>query len=371
MSSFLSPVFGAGAQLFTNAGIPLAGGKIYTYLAGTTTLAATYVDNTQGTINANPIILDSSGRPPQEVWLQGGLTYKFVVTDSAGTPVGYTYDNVGGVNDATYPQQSTSEWFTGSTPTYVSATSFTVPGDQTTTYVAARRIKASVTAGTSYSSISSSSFGAGVTTVNVTNDSTTLDAGLSVAQYGIISPSPTSLPTTLVQSSTVQNQTVVSFTSGGTASAFTLTPVPAIAATAAGQEFDVTFHTTNSASPTMAINGLAALPLYKVSSTGGYIALASGDVVNGWRSKCVVLNGGAQILVRSTILGTTGTGVLVLSDSAALTGVPTAPTATLGTNSTQIATMAALLAQALAPPNLPGYIPFASASLNKASYGVL
>jgi hypothetical protein len=42
--------------------------------------------------------------------------------------------------------------------------------------------------------------------------------------------------------------------------------------------------------------------------------------------------------------GTTGTGALVLQDSPELTGVPTAPTAALGTNTTQIATTAFVLA---------------------------
>jgi len=56
-----SPI-GNGQQWFTNAGVPLSGGKINTYAAGTTTPIATYTDNTGATPNANPIILDSTGR---------------------------------------------------------------------------------------------------------------------------------------------------------------------------------------------------------------------------------------------------------------------------------------------------------------------
>ena len=68
MAAYLSPIFGAGAQLFNNQGIVLAGGKIWTYQAGTTTPLGTWTDSTQVVVNANPIILDSAGRPPNEIW---------------------------------------------------------------------------------------------------------------------------------------------------------------------------------------------------------------------------------------------------------------------------------------------------------------
>jgi hypothetical protein len=49
---------------FVNAaGEPLVGGKLYTYIAGTTTLQTTYTDSTAATANTNPVILDSRGRP--------------------------------------------------------------------------------------------------------------------------------------------------------------------------------------------------------------------------------------------------------------------------------------------------------------------
>jgi len=126
MSAFLSPVFGAGAQLFNNQGIVLSGGKINTYLAGSTTPQATWTDSTQAVQNSNPIILDSTGRitGSGEMWLQSGIAYKLVVTDSANNPIG-TWDNISGVNDIV---GTASEWATtGLTPTYISGTSFSVP----------------------------------------------------------------------------------------------------------------------------------------------------------------------------------------------------------------------------------------------------
>ncbi len=43
-------------------GVPLSGGKVYTYSAGTTTPKESYTTAAAGTPNANPVILDSSGR---------------------------------------------------------------------------------------------------------------------------------------------------------------------------------------------------------------------------------------------------------------------------------------------------------------------
>jgi hypothetical protein len=98
MSVLLSPFAGAGQQFFDNNGNVLSGGKIYTYAAGTTTPAATYTSNTGLTPNANPIVLDSAGRLPNQVWLTSGAAYKFVLNTSADVTLG-TFDNVPGVND--------------------------------------------------------------------------------------------------------------------------------------------------------------------------------------------------------------------------------------------------------------------------------
>lgn len=98
MAVNLSPVFGVAAQLFNDNGDPLAGGKIYTYLAGTNTPAPTYTTSAGSTAHSNPIVLDGAGRVPTgEIWLTDGITYKFVVEDSASALIG-TYDNLTGIN---------------------------------------------------------------------------------------------------------------------------------------------------------------------------------------------------------------------------------------------------------------------------------
>ena len=78
-------------QIFGSDGAPLVGGKIYTYLAGTTTPTATYTDSSAGTANTNPIILDSYGQA--NIWLLSTVIYKFVVKTATDVLL-YTVDNI-------------------------------------------------------------------------------------------------------------------------------------------------------------------------------------------------------------------------------------------------------------------------------------
>ncbi len=96
MSVNLSPVAGAGWQFFDNNGVPLAGGLLYTYLAGSSTPAATYTTNAGSVANSNPIVLDSAGRPPNEVWLTGGISYKFILQSSVAVQI-WSMDNLSGL----------------------------------------------------------------------------------------------------------------------------------------------------------------------------------------------------------------------------------------------------------------------------------
>ena len=96
---FLSPI-GNGAQYLGVSLTLLAGGTLTTYQAGTSTPLATYTTNLGNVTNSNPITLDSSGRPPQEIWLVQGSSYKFVLADSLGSIIA-TYDNISGINDPT------------------------------------------------------------------------------------------------------------------------------------------------------------------------------------------------------------------------------------------------------------------------------
>lgn len=89
----------AKAQFIDAAGIPLAGGFLYTYAAGTTTPQATYTDSTAATANSNPIVLDSRGEA--NIWL-GSATYKFKLCDSTNTEI-WTVDNISAPTTALSP----------------------------------------------------------------------------------------------------------------------------------------------------------------------------------------------------------------------------------------------------------------------------
>lgn len=190
MAYYLSPVL--NDQQFDSNGDPLAGGLIYTYLTQTTTPETTY-KTSLGVAHTNPIVLDSSGNLPTgtQLWLSGTIVYTFVVKTSVGVTL-RTIDNISGVNDAIGQQ---SEWvnYTSTAITYLSATSFSLAGDQTSIFTVGRRIKSINSGGTVYSRISASVYGS-VTTVTLVNDSGSLDAGLSAVYYGLLDAVNPSLP---------------------------------------------------------------------------------------------------------------------------------------------------------------------------------
>src|SRR5690606_21093579 len=108
-----------------------------------------------------PIILNALGFSPNPIWLTAGVSYKFVIKNGDGATL-KTIDDISGINDAAVSQ---SEWVvSGLVPTYIDATSFSVDGDQTSIFQVGRRLKTTNTSGLIYSGISSSTFGAGITT---------------------------------------------------------------------------------------------------------------------------------------------------------------------------------------------------------------
>lgn len=100
MSINLSAFAGAGAQFFDANGVPLSGGLLYTYLAGTTTPATTFTSSSGAQNNTNPIVLNSAGRTPAEIWVNGGVFYKFVLKSSTFVQIG-SYDNIPAIDDIT------------------------------------------------------------------------------------------------------------------------------------------------------------------------------------------------------------------------------------------------------------------------------
>lgn len=93
MASVLLSPYGNGQQFFDDNGTPLAGGLIYTYQAGSSTPLVSYTDNGGNVANPNPIVLDASGRVPNEIWLLVGYSYKFILQNADAVLI-QTLDNI-------------------------------------------------------------------------------------------------------------------------------------------------------------------------------------------------------------------------------------------------------------------------------------
>jgi hypothetical protein len=195
-AAFLSPI--SNDQVVDSNGSPLVGGYWQVFLAGTSTPVTTYTDSTGVTPQPTNITLDAAGRPANPIWLSGGIPVKFRLHSAAAVPL-LTIDNVSGINDPANVTAQDQWVLYGAAPTYISGTSFSLVGDQTGIFQIGRRLKSSNSGGIRYSSITNSVYGA-VTTVTVTNDSGTLDAGMSAVSYGLLSSVSSSVPTTIARS---------------------------------------------------------------------------------------------------------------------------------------------------------------------------
>ena len=155
-------------------GSPLAGGKLYTYAARTNVPKDTYQSEDQVTANSNPVILNTEGYA--NVYLDGA--YKMVLKDADENEI-WTADPV--------TAAQASEWDNCQAATYVSATSFSLVGDQTAIFEADRRVRIDNNVATySYSTIVSSSYAAGNTTVSISGAMVT--TGIVNACTSIVGP---------------------------------------------------------------------------------------------------------------------------------------------------------------------------------------
>lgn len=86
-------------------GLPYAGGQLFFYLTGTSTLTPTYADSSLATPNSNPVVLDSAGNAGS-VFLNPSIVYKVVLEDSDNNLI-WTYDPVYPFADAGVAQNIT------------------------------------------------------------------------------------------------------------------------------------------------------------------------------------------------------------------------------------------------------------------------
>jgi hypothetical protein len=134
-------------------GEPLSGGKLYTYLAGTTTPKATYTSEDGVVANTNPVILNAEGYA--DVYLIG--SYNMVLYDLNDNMI-WSSDPVSSTGDV--------EWANCEIASYISTTSIQVSGNVTSKYDKYRRVRVdNGVSNYSYSTVLSSSYAGGYTTI--------------------------------------------------------------------------------------------------------------------------------------------------------------------------------------------------------------
>lgn len=296
----LSPIFNLPFFTDTN-GEPLAGGKIFTYEAGSNSvLKETYTTQAGTASNPNPIVLDAAGRLPggTNIWLQNNELYNLVLTAPDGTTVLKAFDNVSGVIVATGGGggATVSVWVAPvPEATYLSGTSFLVVGNYTAEFAPGNRVRFTLSTGYTYGLVTASSFASGNTTVTIINDGVALNPSLSVAEYSILIASPgetvdaggvsyfDSQPYTTANTvgwQFKQTATLLFTTNAKVASlprvwltsgspAYILTTTPAITDYTLDATFVVKFVQANaSVAATLNIDGVGAKPLKQYSPTG-------------------------------------------------------------------------------------------------------
>ena len=186
----------------------------------------------------------------------------------------------------------TGIWVGGLAWTVISGTQASIQGDQTvatgTGYIiVGNRVQAFVTAGTIYGTITAAVAGGGITTVTVTWDAgAALDSGLTDIRQALdLSKVITSAP---------NNYAVI--TNGGSGSAFTGAISPIILSYVQAAEYRVRWTQASQGNDTIALNGLAALTVKKISA-GALVNLAAGDIPAGTVSDLIYDSAGPTLIL--------------------------------------------------------------------------
>jgi hypothetical protein len=260
-------------QFLLATGLPAVGAQLFSYVASSVnTKQPTYADASGSVANPNPILLNALGEVPNELWVSATQSYKFVFspagdTDPPTSPI-FTVDNVPGAPSS---NAVASEWVdSGLTPTFGSATTFTVPGNQTSIFQIGRRVRTQNAGGTIYSTITNSVFGA-LTTVTVVNDAGVLDVGLSAVAYSFISSVHSSIPGAITGSFTTLSASGLTTSTVGNN-----LPFYTAASATTGFSF-INVSNTSGAMSQFGVNGTTANAIFTNGvALDGWIAFANG-----------------------------------------------------------------------------------------------
>jgi len=260
-------------QFSDNNGVPYSGGKVYFYEPGTTTPKDTYTDQTGDTANPSPVILDSRGEAA--IWLNGFYKVNLKTSDDVQVS-GYPIDNVSSGSAST--SVTITEWTSpGDTPTYISATQFSVLGDQSTVYQVNRRIKCTVGASIYYGVITAVAYTT-LTTVTISLDSGNLTASLSIVDVGILTVTNPSIPESArkvanatisghaVNAGQVQAGSLTYVADTGTADAYAGALAPAITAYITNMVFKMRIANANTiTAPTLNLNSIGTKTIKRIN----------------------------------------------------------------------------------------------------------
>jgi len=305
MTQKLNPF--SGRQFLDANGDPYSGAKLFTYLEGTSTKQTVTKDEAGTSNHANPIILNSKGEPAdvggsaQAIWQPDGIAIKLVLAPSTDSdpPIAAiaSWDNIEGIND-TAASGGSAQWVDGTTPTYVNATTFTVTGDQSSTYHVGRRVKTINSGGTIYSTITAVAYTT-LTTVTIRNDSGLLDSGLSAVSYGLLSSVNNAIPSNIP---TLDNIITNPEVTGGAADAYTVDLKESTYVT--GRVYAAQIHADNTGASTINISGLGAKNVKLTDGNDPYAGALQAGVVawfiyNG--TNMVLLNPDPLVIYAGTV----------------------------------------------------------------------
>lgn len=324
----ISPLFNE-AQYFDNDGKPLTGGKIFQYEAGSFTSQQTTYSDENGTIeNPNPIILDSSGRTSQTLYLVNGSSYNLVLTLNDGTTILKYSDYVVGVQPSTQTTPGVEVWNTiAETPTYVNPTTFLISGViYPTQFTIGNRVRITYDdTTTSYGTVTAVSFSGGNTRVTLNVDSGTLlsnmaycawsslvQNGITVDSAGVSYKSNISyqngsvgyeIKTNATNITNLSNsvngrldrdESVITATYSVINNRYTATPTYPVSSLTQTQVFVISFtDPNNNTLSELNISGTGSYPIYQYNSSGG---LVNANITSGLTSQ-VAYKGGYYLLL--------------------------------------------------------------------------
>jgi hypothetical protein len=320
MTVLISPVFNE-ESFSDNLGNPLSGGKIFQYEAGSSSVFKDTFTSEGGTVaNANPIVLDSSGRLTAAIWLTQGEAYNLVLTQADGTTVLKGFDNITGAGSSSGGGGGTTSaiWTPVATPVYLTTTSFAVAGNETVNLAVGNRVRLTLNTGFVYGTVSVSTFSSPNTSCTVIIDGgATLNSSLSVAEWSALvkngrtveagavtynaalTPAANTVASQLQTLATVDATTNTRidalrkvWTASGT-NTYSISPSPAVSSLSNDAVFTVFFTNASSSVTSLNVNGLGAVPLKQYNSAGTVIDA----VITAGRMSDVAYTGSVFILL--------------------------------------------------------------------------